>query len=99
MPGSSVTGTYLQDTQTPSISREAKLADAQIWSTKLDLKSIDHAVNVGAELRYHAGFPSHAQNVPQWKEFTETLLKHGFTEEETSKILGENVQRILRETL
>ncbi|MCY4529014.1 MAG: membrane dipeptidase [Chloroflexi bacterium] len=76
---------------------EAKLADAQIWSTKLDLKSIDYAVNVaGID---HVGLSSHAQNVPQWKEFTETLLRHGFTEEETSKILGENVQRILRETL
>ncbi len=75
---------------------EAKLADAQIWSTKLDIKSIDHAVNVaGID---HVGLSSHAQNVPQWKEFTETLLEHGYTQEDASKILGENVLRVLRET-
>jgi len=75
---------------------EAKLADAQIWSTKLDIESIDHAVNVaGID---HVGLSSHAQNVPQWKEFTETLLEHGYTQEDASKILGENVLRVLRET-
>ena len=76
---------------------EAKLADAQIWSTKFDIESIDHAVNVaGID---HVGLSSHAQNVPQWKEFTETLLEHGYTQEDASKILGENVLRVLRETL
>ena len=75
---------------------EAKLADAQIWSTKLDIESIDHAVNVaGID---HVGLSSHAQSVPQWKEFTETLLEHGYTQEDASKILGENVLRVLRET-
>ncbi len=76
---------------------EAKLADAQIWSTKLDLKSLDHAVKVaGID---HVGLSSHAQNVPQWKEFTEALIEHGYTQEEASKILGENVLRVLGETL
>ena len=76
---------------------EAKLADAQIWSTRLDVESIDHAVNVaGID---HVGLSSHAQNVPQWKEFTETLLEHGYTQEDASKILGENVLRVLKETL
>ena len=76
---------------------EAKLADAQIWSTKLDLESIDHAVNVaGID---HVGLSSHAQNVPQWKEFTETLLEHGYSQDGASKILGGNVIRVLREAL
>ena len=75
---------------------EAKLADAQIWSTKLDLESLDHAVNVaGID---HVGLSSHAQNVPQWKEFTQTLLEHGYTQEDVSKILGDNVLRVLKET-
>ena len=75
----------------------AKLADAQIWGTKLDLETVDHAVNVaGIE---HVGLSSHAQSVPQWKEFTETLLEHGYTQDETSKILGGNVLRVLREAL
>lgn len=75
----------------------AKLADAQVWSTKLDLDTIDHAVAVaGID---HVGLSSHAQNVPQWKEFTEALLEHGYTQEDASKILGENVLRVLRETI
>ena len=75
----------------------AKLADAQIWSTKLDLETIDHAVTVaGVD---HVGLSSHAQNVPQWKEFTEALLEHGYTQENASKILGDNVLRVLRETI
>ena len=81
----------------PFVLAEAKLADAQIWSTKLDIESIDHAVNVaGID---HVGLSSHAQNVPQWKEFTETLIEHGYSQEDTSKILGENVLRVLREAL
>ena len=75
----------------------AKLADAQIWGTKLDLETVDHAVNVaGIE---HVGLSSHAQSVPQWKEFTEALLEHGYTQDETSKILGGNVLRVLKEAL
>jgi membrane dipeptidase len=74
----------------------AKLADAEIWGTKLDLESIDHAVNmVGID---HVGLASHFQNVPQWKEFTETLIEHGYNEEDTRKILGENVLRVLKQT-
>ena len=76
---------------------EAKLADAQIWSTKLDLETIDHAVGiVGVD---HVGLSSHAQSVPQWKEFTEVLIEHGYTEDDASKILGGNVLRVLRETI
>ena len=75
----------------------AKLADAQIWGTKLDLETIDHAVNVaGAN---HVGLSSHAQSVPQWKEFTEALIEHGYTQEDASKILGDNVLRVLGETI
>ena len=75
----------------------AKLADAEIWSTKLDLQTIDHAVDVAGT--DHVGLSSHAQNVPQWKEFTEALIEHGYTQEDASKILGNNVLRVLRETL
>ena len=75
----------------------AKLADAQVWSTKLDLPSIDHAVDAaGID---HVGLSSHAQNVPQWKEFTEALVEHGYTPQEASKILGGNVLRVLAETI
>lgn len=75
----------------------AKLADAQVWSTKLDLPSIDHAVDAaGID---HVGLSSHAQNVPQWKEFTEALIEHGYTPQEASKILGGNVLRVLGETI
>ena len=75
----------------------AKLADAEVWGTKLDLASIDHAVNlVGID---HVGLSSHQQNVPQWKEFTEALIEHGYGEEDSAKILGENVLRVLREAL
>ena len=56
----------------------AKLADAQVLGTKLDLEAIDHAVDIaGID---HVGLSSHAQNVPQWKEFTEALLEHGYTQ-------------------
>ena len=75
----------------------AKLADAQVWSTKLDLRSIDHAVDAaGID---HVGLSSHAQNVPQWKEFTEALVEHGYTPQDASKILGGNVLRVLAETI
>lgn len=76
---------------------EAKLADAETWDTKLDLESIDHAVKVaGID---HVGLASHFQNVPQWREFTGALMEHGYSQEETAKILGENHLRVLRETI
>lgn len=76
---------------------EAKLADAETWGTKLDLESIDHAVNIaGID---HVGLASHFQNVPQWREFTGALIDHGYKEEEAAKILGENHLRVLRETI
>ena len=75
----------------------AKLADAQIWGTKLDLATIDHAVNTaGID---HIGLSSHAQSVAQWKEYTETLIEHGYSEDHTAKIMGENVVRLLKETI
>ena len=75
----------------------AKLADAQIWNTKLDLDTIDHAVDIAGINQ--VGLSSHAQSVPQWKEYTEALVEHGYSEEDASKILGENVLRVLRETV
>lgn len=75
----------------------AKLADAQIWGTKLDMETIDHAVDLaGID---HVGLSSHAQNVPQWKEFIEALIVHGYSETDTTKIMGENVVRVLKETI
>ena len=74
-----------------------KLADAEIWGTKLDLESINHAVNlVGID---HVCLASHFQNVPQWKEFTESLIEHGYSEADARKILGENVLRVLQQTI
>ena len=75
----------------------AKLADAEVWGTKLDLESIDHAVKmVGVD---HVCLASHFQNVPQWKEFTEELVEHGYTETDARKIMGENMLRVLRQTI
>ena len=75
----------------------AKLADAQVWGTKLDLDSIAHAVDVaGID---PVGLSSHAQSVPQWKEFTEALVEGGYSPEDASKILGGNVLRVLGETV
>ncbi|MDE2734106.1 MAG: membrane dipeptidase [Gemmatimonadota bacterium] len=71
----------------------AKLADAEIWGTKLDLVTIDHVVNaVGID---HVGLSSHAQSVPQWKEYTAALIDHGYSETDVAKIMGENVVRVL----
>ena len=75
----------------------AKLADAQVWGTKLDLDSINHAVDVAGI--NHVGLSSHAQNVPQWKEFTEALVEGGYSHEDTAKILGGNVLRVLGDAL
>ena len=71
----------------------AKLADAEIWGTKLDLATIDHVINaVGID---HVGLSSHAQSVPQWKEYTAALIDHGYSEADAAKIMGENVVRVL----
>ena len=75
----------------------AKLADAQVWGTKLDLDSINHAVDVaGID---HVGLSSHAQSVPQWKAFTEALVEGGYSPEDAAKILGGNVLRVLGDAL
>ena len=47
----------------------------------------------------HVGLSSHAQNVPQWIEFTESLIDHGYNEDDVGKILGGNVVRVLQETI
>lgn len=71
----------------------AKLADAEVWGTKLDLATIDHVINaVGID---HVGLSSHAQSVPQWKEYTAALINHGYAETDAAKIMGENVVRVL----
>ena len=71
----------------------AKLADAEVWGTKLDLATIDHLVDVaGID---HVGLSSHAQSVPQWKEYTADLIAHGYSEEDAARIMGENVLRVL----
>ena len=71
----------------------AKLADAEVWGTKLDLDTIDHLVDVaGID---HVGLASHAQSVPQWKEYTGDLLAHGYSERDAARVLGENVLRVL----
>ena len=71
----------------------AKLADAEVWGTKLDLETLDHLVGVaGVE---HVGLASHAQSVPQWKEYTGDLIAHGYSERDAARILGENVLRVL----
>lgn len=71
----------------------AKLADAEVWGTKLDLATIDHLVDVaGID---HVGLASHAQSVPQWKEYTGDLLARGYSERDAARILGENVLRVL----
>ena len=74
-------------------SARAKLADAETWDTKLDLATIDHAVAIaGID---HVGLSSHAQSVPQWKEYTGALIEHGYSAADTAKIMGENVVRVL----
>ena len=74
----------------------AKLYDAEVWGTKLDLRHIDHAVElVGID---HVGLASHAQNSPQWRDFTKDLMQHGYSAEEACKILGGNMLRVLQES-
>jgi microsomal dipeptidase-like Zn-dependent dipeptidase len=86
-------GTY----EDPFALAAARVADAEVWGTKLDLVHIDHAVEVaGID---HVGLASHAQNVPQWKEFTGALMKHGYSQEETEKILGGNMLRVLEQAM
>ncbi len=71
----------------------AKLADAEVWGTRLDLATIGHLVEVaGID---HVGLSSHAQSVPQWKEYTADLIAHGYSERDAARILGENVLRVL----
>ena len=71
----------------------AKLADAEVWGTKLDLATIDYAVSIaGVE---HVGLASHSQNVPQWKEYTEALIAHGYAEKDAERIMGGNLVRVL----
>ena len=71
----------------------AKLADAEVWGTKLDLETIDHAIGIaGVE---HVGLASHSQSVPQWKEYTEALIEHGYPEKDAERIMGGNVVRVL----
>ena len=71
----------------------AKLADAEVWGTKLDLATLDHLVDVaGID---HVGLASHAQSVPQWKEYTADLLAHGYSERDAARVLGGNVLRVL----
>ena len=75
----------------------AKLADAEIWGTKLDLESIDHAVKlIGID---HVCLASHFQNVPQWREFTENLIERGYGKPDAKKIMGENMLRALNQTI
>ena len=72
----------------------AKRADAETWATKLDLATIDHAVAIaGID---HVGLASHAQSVPQWKEYTAALIEHGYGEADAAKIMGANVVRVLQ---
>lgn len=77
----------------PFVRARAKLADAEVWGTKLDLATIDHLVDVaGID---HVGLASHAQSVPQWKEYTGDLIDHGYSRRDAARILGENVLRVL----
>ncbi len=70
-------------------------SDSSVWGTDLDLENIDRVIQiVGID-----HIASHCTKVPQWHEFTETLLRHGYSEESTKKILGENALRLLRQTV
>ena len=92
-PGASATTPLHQRYPDPFERAQAKLADAEIWGTKLDLATIDHVINaVGID---HVGLSSHAQSVPQWKEYTAALIDHGYSETDAAKIVGENVVRVL----
>lgn len=64
----------------------AKLADAELWDTKLDLATIDHVINAAGI--NHVGLSSHAQSVPQWQEYTAALIDHGYSETDAAKIMG-----------
>ena len=44
----------------------------------------------------HVGLASHAQSVPQWKEYTAALIEHGYGEADAAKIMGANVVRVLQ---
>lgn len=75
----------------------AKRRDAIVWGTKLNLAHIDHVVRlVGIE---HVGVASHCTSVPQWREFTEVLVRHGYRQDDVKKILGLNVLRVFKEAV
>ncbi len=75
----------------------AKREDAIVWGTKLNLKHIDHAVKTaGID---HVAIASHCTSVPQWREYTEALINHGYTRAETQKILGGNMLRLLERAI
>ncbi len=75
----------------------AKLTDAEVWNTKLDLENINRAVDLaGID---HVALSSHFQNVPQWREFTGALLQHGYSKEDAEKILGGNALRVFEQTV
>ena len=68
-----------------------------VWGTKLNLEHLDHAVKVaGID---HVGLSSHCVSVAQWREFTETLIRHGYSETDRKKVLGGNVLRLLGESI
>ena len=75
----------------------AKRQDAIVWGTKLNLQHIDHAVQTAGI--NHVAIASHCQSVPQWREFADTLTTHGYRADETEKLLGGNVLRVLEETI
>ena len=73
----------------------AKRKDAIVWATKLNLRHIDHAVKMaGID---HVAIASHCQSVPQWREFSEALVRHGYSPDEADGILGGNVLRVLEQ--
>ena len=75
----------------------AKLRDAIVWATKLNLEHIDHAVRIaGVD---HVALASHCVSVAQWREFNEALTDHGYREAERRKLLGTNMLRALSETI
>ena len=60
---------------------------------RINALQIDHAVAIaGID---HVGLASHAQSIPQWKEYTEALIEHGYPEKDAERIMGGNVVRVL----
>ena len=73
----------------------AKRQDAIVWSTKLNLRHIDYAVKMAGI--NHVAVASHCQSVPQWQEFSDVLVRHGYSPDEADRILGGNVLRVLEQ--